>query len=230
MGEIKYRTLRENVLDAIRLKILEQELKPGARIIEQEIAEEFGVSRGPIREAFRQLEHEGLVVYTRNVGCSVKEITFDDLFEVYMMRGTYELIAIKSFKGAIPDATLKKMENILEQMKEESTITELIINDNLFHETIIEATEMQRLLKAWKDLDYAIFLNCYIDTSDTKTITARQYRIHKDIYDVYCSGDTKAICKIIKEHYASALKRTMEDSGLSKESFKFSTDIMDTII
>lgn len=230
MSEIKYRTLRENVVDAIRSKILDHELKPGERIIEQEIAEEFGVSRGPIREAFRQLEQEGLVGYTRNVGCSVKNITFEDLFEVYMMRGTYELIAIKSFKGAIPTITIQKMEQILEQMKEESTVTELVSNDNQFHETIIRATGMQRLLKAWKDLDYATFLSCYIETGDTTILTSKQYQIHKDIYDIYCTGDTKAICKVITEHYSSTLKRKMAESGLSKESFEFSTDMIDTLL
>ena len=56
MGKIRFKTLRESVAEEIRIKILNQELTPGMRIIEQELSEELGVSRGPIREALRQLE------------------------------------------------------------------------------------------------------------------------------------------------------------------------------
>ena len=63
MGKLTYQTLRENVVDVIRMKIFNHELAPGMRIIEQDISDELGVSRGPIREALRQLEQEGLVEY-----------------------------------------------------------------------------------------------------------------------------------------------------------------------
>ena len=83
MSRLDYRTLRENVLDEIRMKILRGELVPGERIVEQELASEFGVSRGPVREALRQLEEEGLVEYARNAGCSVRQIGLEDIYEIY---------------------------------------------------------------------------------------------------------------------------------------------------
>ena len=86
MSKLIYRTLRENVVDAIREKILKRELEPGVRIIEKELSEELGVSRGPIREALRQLEQEGIIEYTRNVGCSVKKVTIKDLYEIYLLQ------------------------------------------------------------------------------------------------------------------------------------------------
>ena len=61
MGKLDYRTLRENVADEIRMKILNGDMKPGDKIIEQELASEFGISRGPVREALRQLEQDGLI-------------------------------------------------------------------------------------------------------------------------------------------------------------------------
>ena len=65
VGKLDYRTLRENVADEIRMKILNGDMKPGDKIIEQELASEFGISRGPVREALRQLEQEGMVEYSR---------------------------------------------------------------------------------------------------------------------------------------------------------------------
>ena len=54
--------------------------------MEMELAHEFQTSRGPIREALRQLENEGIVEYTRNVGCSVRTFSFWDSYEVYLLR------------------------------------------------------------------------------------------------------------------------------------------------
>lgn len=56
MGEFAFQTLRESITSAIRSKILTGELQPGTKLAEQRLAEEFGSSRAPIREALRQLE------------------------------------------------------------------------------------------------------------------------------------------------------------------------------
>ena len=99
MGKLDYRTLRENVADEIRMKILNGDMKPGDKIIEQELASEFGISRGPVREALRQLEQEGMVEYSRNVGCSVKHIGMDDVYEIYYMRANYEMMAVRLYNA-----------------------------------------------------------------------------------------------------------------------------------
>ena len=81
MPKLNYKTLRQEVVDEIRQKILGGEFKPGDRMKENEIAELFGVSRGPVREALRQIEQEGLVRYERNVGCSVAAVTEQDIYD-----------------------------------------------------------------------------------------------------------------------------------------------------
>lgn len=232
MTGIVYRTLRENVVEAIRNKILNRELKPGMRIIEQEISEELNVSRGPIREAFRQLEQEGLVDYKRNMGCSVKEVSFEDVFEVYVLRGTYEILAVKSFKGTIPSQAVERIGKALEKMKNlvGKSYNELVCFDNMFHDSIVEETGMARLIKAWHDLDYATILSCSTETEDCKVVTKQQYEIHKKIYDAYLTNDTATICNAIATHYTQTLIRKMKEQGLSEETFKFSTDIMTALL
>ena len=95
MTELGYKTLRESIVDIIRKRIINRELQPGQKIVEQELAKEFKTSRAPIREALRELENEGLVEYVRNAGCSVKEITFEESFEIYLMRANYEIMAVR---------------------------------------------------------------------------------------------------------------------------------------
>ena len=82
MSKLRYKTLRENVADEIRTRIMNQEYVPGMRIMEQNLSEELGVCRGPIREALRQLEQEGLLTYERNVGCSISSLDINDVYEI----------------------------------------------------------------------------------------------------------------------------------------------------
>nr|WP_288709626.1 GntR family transcriptional regulator [uncultured Dorea sp.] len=117
MTVLGYKTLRESIVDIIRKRIINRELQPGQKIVEQELAKEFKTSRAPIREALRELENEGLVEYVRNAGCSVKEITFEESFEIYLMRANYEIMAVRLLGGKIPEETLQEMEEILERMK-----------------------------------------------------------------------------------------------------------------
>lgn len=73
MPKLNYKTLRQEVVDEIRQRILTGDFQAGERIKENEMAQQLGVSRGPVREALRQLEQEGLVQYgaqRRMLGCT----------------------------------------------------------------------------------------------------------------------------------------------------------------
>lgn len=122
-------------------------------MIEQELAKEFQTSRAPIREALRELENEGLVEYVRNAGCSVKEITFEESFEIYLMRANYEIMAVRllGWKGT-GRKRCQEMEKILERMKnlDVDEYDQLFSYDNKFHSCLIRMTGMKSLYKAWK--------------------------------------------------------------------------------
>ena len=153
MGKLDYRTLRENVADEIRMKILNGDMKPGDKIIEQELASEFGISRGPVREALRQLEQEGMVEYSRNVGCSVKHIGMDDVYEIYYMRANYEMMAVRLYNAPFPRETIEKMEQVLEQMKQlhKEEYRKVFELDNKFHETLYQASGSKVLANVLTD-------------------------------------------------------------------------------
>ncbi len=209
MGKLAFKTLRENVSEEIRLKILNQELTPGMRIIEQDLSDELGVSRGPIREALRQLEQEGMVEYTRNVGCSVREITIQDVYETYLLRSNYEMIAVRLYEAQFTDEEIARMEEALELMKNLTieNYSKLVSYGCMLHEVIIEKAGLARLKKAWQDQEYGEIISCNAGFVDKQTVLERQYPIHRELVDICKTRDVEAICNAISDHYMLTIKR-----------------------
>ena len=230
MKRIKHKTLRENVADSIRKMILRHQITPGVRIVEQDLSDYLGVSRGPVREALRQLEQEGLVEYKRNIGCSVRDVSLSEIFEALLLRGTYELTALKACNGVIDADSLKKMENALEDMRtmDGNDFAETIQYDNAFHRCLIEAAHMPYLLKAYTDLDFVTFFNLCTEVQDAQTLVERQYRIHKEILDKYKAGDYEESKKQLIYHYKTSLERKLKDNQMTTDDFSFSFHILDT--
>jgi DNA-binding GntR family transcriptional regulator len=209
MGKLAFKTLRENVAEEIRLKILNQELTPGMRIIEQELSDELGVSRGPIREALRQLEQEGMVEYTRNVGCSVREITLQDVYETYLLRSNYEMIAVRLYEAQFTEEEIAKMEEAVELMRNLTieNYSDVVSYGCMLHAVIIEKAGLARLTKAWSDLEYGEILSCNAGFVDKQSVIERQYPIHRDLVDVCKTRDVDAVCQAISDHYMVTVKR-----------------------
>ncbi len=79
----------------LRREILTGHIKPGERILEQEISEVMQTSRGPVRDALIRLEHEGLVVREPNRSAVVASMTVDDVEEVCSLRQSLEVLALR---------------------------------------------------------------------------------------------------------------------------------------
>lgn len=79
----------------LRAKIINGELQADSRIIESDVAKCMEVSRGPVREALKILEFEGLVTYESNKGCRVTNLSMEDAYEVFFLRGNLEIMALR---------------------------------------------------------------------------------------------------------------------------------------
>lgn len=219
MGKLDYRTLRENVADEIRMKILNGDMKPGDKIIEQELASEFGISRGPVREALRQLEQEGMVEYSRNVGCSVKHIGMDDVYEIYYMRANYEMMAVRLYNAPFPQETIEKMEQVLEQMKQlhKEEYRKVFELDNEFHEAILDLVSFKRLKKAWEDLNYGNIVTGYNMEIDSEQVIKRQYLIHEKLLNACKTGTPAQVEQAIADHYLRGVEKLIQKVNKKRE-------------
>ncbi len=227
MPNLYYRTLKENVVDIIRDKILTREYKPGMRLIEQELAEELAVSRGPVREALRELARERIVEYSRNVGCFVRGVSLEDVYEIYMLRAYYEMISIRLCEGQIPESGLKAMEKALDCMKKNKLgeFRKVAEYDVMFHEAIINAGDMPRLKKAWEDLNYGAIISSYISYADRNEMIMKQQEIHQSLFDTCCEKDADQICEEIAHHYGLVMERNVKKNGELSSKYKFTMEV-----
>ncbi len=89
-------TTAERVADILRRRITEGELRPGSRLSEDELARPLGVSRNTLREAFRLLTHDGLLVHRLHRGVFVSELDAEELWDLYRLRRLLECGVVRS--------------------------------------------------------------------------------------------------------------------------------------
>lgn len=210
----------EEVAVSIREQIFKGELKAGMRLIEQDIAKEYGMSRGPVREALKELEYEGLVISEVNKGCTIAHLSGEDAYEIFFLRGTLEKIALEKCGGKLLDSSILIMRNLVEDMKSigdrKGQMATLIEYDERFHEEILKSSKMPRLLHLWKymsPLNGAMFLKVeesyQIQEEEALAnflVSPRKDRksvwvAHADILEILEKGNLEESVKMIENHY-----------------------------
>ncbi len=112
----RYRTVEEMVSAAIREAILSGVYGPGEKLPQEHLALDLGVSRIPVRAALKQLEAEGLVVFTPHRGATVRALEAADIEEIYQLRILLETFALRSAIQLVAPDELDTLENIAEEL------------------------------------------------------------------------------------------------------------------
>lgn len=144
----RHQTLREKILETIRDAILKGSLKPGERVSEPELAERFGISRTPIREAFRQLESEGYLQVIPRKGAVVASLSERDIEEFYAIKIILEGFAAKMAAEKLSEKDIERLEAIndrLAQIAKEGDVKSFFRVHNEFHEVFIKAAGNEKL-------------------------------------------------------------------------------------
>lgn len=137
--------------------IMSGELEPGGRLNEIQLAQRFGTSRGPVREAMRSLEAKGFVEVIRNRGVFVRQISLAEACEIYELRGTLFGLAGRLTSHRMTDDLLRRLRDLVEAMEKAADQNDLDAYYPLnlqFHAAIIDASG-NRLLAA----EYSRFVN-----------------------------------------------------------------------
>ncbi len=144
----RHQTLREKILETIRESILKGTLKPGEKVAEPELAERFGISRTPIREAFRQLESEGYLTVIPRKGAVVTELSERDVSEFYAIKSILEGYAARLAANRLKERDIDRLEQInakLAQLAEDGDVKTFFRVHNEFHDLFIDAAGNEKL-------------------------------------------------------------------------------------
>src|SRR5438552_408712 len=116
--KIRRRVFREEIREQLIDDILSGRLAPGTRVVETRLAQKFGVSQAPVREALRDLELFGFVVCSPFRSTYVRQISTDDLLESYPVRAALESLAARHAATRIDDETLTELQDLIGEMRE----------------------------------------------------------------------------------------------------------------
>ena len=186
-----FRTLPEQIAARLQQDILGGQLKPGDPLREVDLSERFGVSRGPVREAFRQLTQQGLLVLEPNKGVRVAQNPSVEVRPlVVQLRRTIEVFVLESIFNRITDSDIDTWQAILNDIKsacESNDLNALTDHDLRFHQAIIKSHDDRDLFTLWQPIAMRMMMhyNRLDDIMDS-------YREHKRILDAIRARDRRA--------------------------------------
>ncbi len=205
-------TAQEAVLAELRVAIVSGELRPGEQVLQDSLAERFGVSRVPLREALKILEGEGQVTYRPHRGYFVAELDIDDLREVYRIRDLLESEAVRVAVPQITDeevAALARCLDDVEQASESGDLTTMTAANRRFHFGLIEAAHMPRLLRLVRVLWDATDVYRSLYYAESKHRKAVQDE-HRQVLDAVRQGDAEEAVALLRRHRQRAVESLAE--------------------
>jgi DNA-binding GntR family transcriptional regulator len=121
------------IAESLREAILHGAYPPGTRILQEDIAQEFGASRLPVREALRILESDGLVTLVANTGAWVAELSLEQCQEVYQIRERLEPLLLRYSMPNLDTATLDRLASLADRMQDGTDVETFLDLDREFH-------------------------------------------------------------------------------------------------
>jgi DNA-binding GntR family transcriptional regulator len=176
---------------SIRAGILAGRLKPGDRLIEQDVARSLGIGQPTVREALKELEYQGLVRKSPNRGTYVTKLTTTDYHKIAEIRNVLEAMAMEMAAPCLSseaEAELRAMVDEMDAGVRESNVSRYYENDIAFHRRIWALTGNEYLAKALEGMVFQLFIFGFLSTGSTEGFRA-SIRQHRAILEGLCTRD-----------------------------------------
>jgi DNA-binding GntR family transcriptional regulator len=193
---------REEVLEALRQAIIVGELADGERLIEDRIARELKTSRGPVREALRQLEHEGLVVSYPYRGAVVLGVSDEEVHEVLVpIRVTLERFSFAKALERMTEADFAELAKEVWLMGEGARVDDLfrcVEADIRFHEFVLSRSGQPHTTQVWRSI--APRIRAYFFRFGREADLSRIAVEHGQLLAAFQAGDPDVLMEAVERH------------------------------
>ena len=193
------------VREALRRAISAGEMAPGFQLRQDELAERFGTSRIPVREALRQLEAEGFVTFLPNRGAVVSDLSIDEVIELLEIRIALECHALRLAIPAMGDIDLDDAKEILRSYDEEPDPEKWGAFNWRFHKALYAPCNRPRLL-AMIEANYGHvgrFTRALVSRATGKD---RPQREHYQLLEFCRDGEVEKAVRLLREHIVQTQK------------------------
>ena len=215
MEELKHleaRTLKQNVTHLLREAIVDGNLAPGEELNQAQIAEQLGISRGPVREALGQLEQEGLIVSTPYKGVVVTALTPTYVRELYSLRGALETFAVSVGIERNDPKDVAHLRAIVDRMRKAATARDekkLARLDLEFHSSLIHMARHDLLERTWSTLKIGVRRSLRTRHSIYGSLD-EVVGSHPALIDAIEARDVQRATTLLREHIVEAGERIVE--------------------
>jgi len=200
------------VADALREMITSGTVPPGTDLVEADLASRFGLSRGPVREALRELARDGLVLALPRRGVVVSTLTQADMHSVYDVREGLEMAAADIAIKRASDAELSALSNELAKMNEawarQNSFEISYIADLAFHRSVVSLSDSERLTQTYEQMLSLcqVLMRSALEANPHRRLPPRA-AAHGNIVRAIQARDRARADAAIHEHYAYAAER-----------------------
>ncbi|MES2481819.1 MAG: GntR family transcriptional regulator [Pseudomonadota bacterium] len=200
------RALYEEVAELLRQRIFQRELEPGSWIDEVKLAQEYGISRTPLREALKVLAAEGLVTMKMRRGAYVTEVSEQDLDEVYHLLSLLESDAAGVVAERASAAELKELAGIHAELEAAVANRDLFFRINeRFHMRLLEIAGNRWRNQMVADLRKVMKLNRHNSLLKSGRIE-ESLKEHRAVMTALKRRDAAATVRCMREHFANGLE------------------------
>ncbi len=200
------RALYEEVAELLRQRIFNRELAPGSWIDELKLAEEYGISRTPLREALKVLATEGLVTMKVRRGAYVTEVSERDLSDVYHLLALLESDAAGVVATQATDLQLKELQTLHRELEKAVTNRERFFEINeAFHMRLLEIANNRWRDQMVADLRKVMKLNRHNSLLKSGRMQ-ESLAEHRSIMEALAARDADASAQRMREHFRNGLE------------------------
>lgn len=200
------RALYEEVAELLRQRIFNRELAPGSWIDELKLAEEYGISRTPLREALKVLATEGLVTMKVRRGAYVTEVSERDLADVYHLLSLLESDAAGVVATQATDAQIKELQTLHRDLEKAVTKRERFFQINeAFHMRLLEIANNRWRDQMVADLRKVMKLNRHNSLLKSGRLE-ESLSEHRAIMEALAARDANATAQRMREHFRNGLE------------------------